>query len=141
MSYSVITISGNITRDPETVTLKNGNTGVRVGVAVNKSKDTTVFYDTLFTDEGLIERITKYAKKGSAIALIGDHNKVKIDDKTYENIYGTAILELYTRVAVAEDGGDKPAPTKGTIDSSKTLTSKTAAEPTAFDPDDDDLPF
>lgn len=138
MSYSVITISGNITRDPETVTLKNGNTGVRVSVAVNKSKDTTVFYDTLFTDAGLIKRITEYAKKGSAITFTGDHNKVKVDEKTYENIYGTAILELYTRVTVASDDAPSPTPAKAVAPKD---SAKASAEPTAFDPDDDDLPF
>ena len=138
MSYSVITISGNITRDPEVVTLKNGNTGVRVSVAVNKSKETTVFYDTLFTETGLVDRITKYAKKGSAITLTGDHNKVKVDEKTYENIYGTAILELYTRVTVAEDKGVVDPPDKV---ASKTTTDKTTVPPTDFNIDDDDLPW
>lgn len=82
-----ILIIGNLTRDPETTTLNNGNTVTKFTVAVQRkfkkddgTHDTDFFNCDAWGKIGT-EVIAKYCKKGSAIAVKGSmESQVKEND-------------------------------------------------------------
>ena len=106
MSFAIITISGNITRDAEVVNFKNGNTGVKFGIAVNDSKDHVSFYDVLFSEKASVDFLIGKGKKGSAITIVGDVVINAVDGKNFINVYGRTVVELFSR----RDGTDTDAP-------------------------------
>jgi single-strand DNA-binding protein len=65
-----ITICGNMTRDPELRTTQSGKPLVNFGVADNRNKDKTLFFDCTAFDD-VAQRILKYFKKGKPIFLSG----------------------------------------------------------------------
>ncbi|MEI7834717.1 MAG: single-stranded DNA-binding protein, partial [bacterium] len=72
-----ITVCGNITRDPELRYTQTGKPVTSFGVADNRSKDKTIFFDCSAFDD-MAERIVKYFKKGKPIFVSGT-----LDQRTY----------------------------------------------------------
>lgn len=109
MSFAIITLNGNITRDAEIVNFNNGKTGVKFGIAVNDSKEHVSFYDVLFSDESAVKFLLEKGVKGSAITIVGDLVINTKDSKTFVNVYGRTVVELFNRKATTADGNDTPA--------------------------------
>lgn len=65
-----ITICGNITRDPEMRTTSTGKAMVVFGVADNRNKDKTIFFECTAFDD-VAQRIMRFFKKGKPIFLSG----------------------------------------------------------------------
>ncbi len=65
-----ITVCGNITRDPELRYTTTGKPVTSFGVADNRTKDRTIFFDCSAFDD-IAERIVKYFKKGRPIFVSG----------------------------------------------------------------------
>lgn len=97
MSFAIITISGNITRDAEVVNFSGDRSGVKFGIAVNDSKTHTSFYDVVFTDEYSVKFLLEKGLKGSAIVITGDLVINKKETTTFVNVYGRSVVELFNR--------------------------------------------
>lgn len=69
---------GNLTKDPEQKTSKSGNTFTKFSLAINRFPDGVDYFDCIaFNKTG--ENVTKYAKKGKKLAVIGS---LKMDSYT-----------------------------------------------------------
>lgn len=84
---TIVTITGNLTRNPEQKTTQNSYLW-SFGVAVNgkyRGEDVTTFYDCAAW-KGQGDTIAKYFQKGSFIVVVGKLNIVQADGKTYNNV-------------------------------------------------------
>ena len=129
---------GNLTRDPELTETASGISVCRFSIAVNRRKDSEQVADfyNVTAWRGLGETVAKYARKGNKIAVCGNIELRKYEDR--EGIERTAIdiiaqdIEFLTPKADGESensrGSEKPA--------------QTGKKPflQAFD-DDSDIPF
>lgn len=65
-----VTFVGRLTADPELRNTQGGKTVVSCNIAVQNSKEETVFISTVFWNK-LAETLSKYCKKGSLISVQG----------------------------------------------------------------------
>ena len=132
---------GNLTRDPELTETQSGVSVCRFGIAVNRHSGSpdgerkADFYNVTAW-RGLGETVSRYAKKGNKVAVLGN-----IELRTYEDRDGverTAVdiiaqdVEFLTPKGASEDMGDYSAPAARTERKKPSLQS--------FD-DDGDIPF
>lgn len=129
MSFSILTIEGNLTSDAKIVKGNKGNIA-EITIAVNyrnKNDETTVgFFNISFYDESTVNYLSTYGKKGAKIAVLADIRQVKKDSATYTNYYGKQILLLFNKRDDANDVKHVSTPTD--VDKIDTIV-------------DDDLPF
>lgn len=135
MSFSILTIEGNLTSD-----VKSGSTSrgafAEITVAVNyksKNEERAGFFNITFYDDATVNYLTTYGKKGAKIALIADIRQVKKDAVTYTNYYGRQILFLFGKRDDTIDGKPDPAPTPDTPQTPSADKINASV--------DDDLPF
>lgn len=77
-----ITLSGNLTRDPEVRYTQSGKAYARMGIAVNRPvKDKTVDFFNLVAWDKTAEIIGKHMSKGSRILVDGRLQTSKYKDK------------------------------------------------------------
>lgn len=80
-----ITITGNLTKDPEKAATNNGVPLARFTVAVNQKRGTAAYYKvSAFGATG--ENCLKYISKGRKVMVIGDLEITEKDGKTYLNV-------------------------------------------------------
>ena len=126
---------GNLTCDPELTETASGISVCRFGIAVNRRKDSEQVSDfyNVTAWRGLGETVAKYARKGNKIAVCGNIELRKYEDR--EGIERTAIdiiaqdIEFLTPKADGESGNSRGAAQTGKKPSLQ-----------AFD-DDSDIPF
>ena len=81
-----IEIAGRLTKDPEMMTLSNGETKLtRFSIAVNKYKTDTVMFFNCTCWNKTAEYVAKQ-KKGCPVIVDGRLEYNKKDDKTYYNL-------------------------------------------------------
>lgn len=82
---------GNLTRDPELTETQSGVSVCRFSIAVNRRKDSEQVSDfyNVTAWRGLGETVAKYTKKGNKIAVCGNIELRKYEDR--EGIERTAI--------------------------------------------------
>lgn len=134
---------GNLTRDPELTETQSGVSVCRFGIAVNRRSGSpdgerkADFYNVTAW-RGLGETVSRYAKKGNKVAVLGN-----IELRTYEDRDGverTAVdiiaqdVEFLTPKGASEDMGDYTAPAPA----ARTERKKPSLQ--SFD-DDGDIPF
>lgn len=139
MSFAIITISGNITRDAEVVNFNGDRSGVKFGIAVNDSKTHTSFYDVVFTDEYSVKYLLEKGLKGSAIVITGDLVINKKETTTFVNVYGRSVVELFNRTPNVE--GKSSASTPATAAPVKKERKPLPPPPVEVVDEDDDFPF
>ena len=96
MSQAVnnFTITGRITKKPETRTTGNGKTYSYVGIAVNGiNKDKPDFLSFILWDK-LAENIAKYCDKGDLIAVTGHITSYQKDGVSALQLNGEAVTFL-----------------------------------------------
>ena len=126
---------GNLTRDPELTETQSGISVCRFSIAVNRRKDSEQVADfyNVTAWRGLGETVAKYARKGNKIAVCGNIELRKYEDR--EGIERTAIdiiaqdIEFLTPKAGSESENSRGAAQTGKKPSLQ-----------AFD-DDSDIPF
>ena len=100
-----ITICGNITRDPEMRTTSTGKPMVGFGVADNRNKEKTIFFDCTAFDD-VAQRIMRFFKKGKPIFLSGT-----LDTREYTSRDGQQKTALQVTVTswdfVSVGGGNR----------------------------------
>lgn len=134
-----ILIIGNLTRDPETTTLTNGNTVTKFTVAVQrkfKKEDGTHDVDFFNCDAwGKIgtEVIAKFCKKGSSIAVQGSmQSQIKNAENDKKIIYWSIKVEDVKLLGGKQDNNQATEP-------AATNTGETVQGYTPID--EDNLPF
>jgi single-stranded DNA-binding protein len=84
---TTITLTGNLTRDPEKKETANSHLW-SFGVACNgkyRGEDVTTFYDCSAW-KGMGDVMAQYLKKGAFVVVVGKLNIVQKDGKTYNNV-------------------------------------------------------
>ena len=109
-------LTGNLTRDPELTETASGISVCRFSIAVNRRKDgeqVADFYNVTAW-RGLGETIARYARKGNKLAVIGNIELRKYEDR--DGIERQAIDIIAQNVEFLtpkphEDGGTSNSPT------------------------------
>ena len=104
-----VTLSGNMTRDPEVRYTQGGKAYARFGVAVNRpySKDKAVDFFNVTAWDKQAELIGKFAKKGSRLLIDG-----RLQTSKYKDKHGVEVTSVEVVVENFEFAGgkkDKPA--------------------------------
>lgn len=81
MSFSNVTIAGNLTRDPEHRELANNNSICNFTVAVNGFKKDDVSFVDVTAWGKTCEFVKKYFSKGQGICVVGELVQDTWDDK------------------------------------------------------------
>lgn len=146
---NVITIIGNMTRDPELTMTPNGTPVCKFSVAVNDGygDKKKVFFFNCVAWKGTGETIAKYNTKGSKIGITG-----KLTQRTWEGQDGRKNVSVEILVNDFTLLGDANRSNRDESDAPPAKQSKPAAAPPAkknsFDDDDEpnafddsDIPF
>lgn len=134
---NVVTLIGNLTKDPELKTTSNGMSVSRFSIAVRRDrKNDNGEYETDFFDvvafNKQAEFAVKYCKKGNKICVNGSIHIRKWTDST--NTMRTSVEVSCNAIENLTPSETKPQEEKG-IDPVKETNTET------IDIDDDDLPF
>ena len=125
-----IAISGRLTRDPETVSMQDGNKYSKFSLAVDRTyhKDKTDFIDVIAWNK-TAELVERYLVKGRQVIVQGS---LQID--TYERD-GVKRTKAVVRAERVEFIGTNPNTAQNQNDGAKSAT------PTLTPTEDDDCPF
>ncbi len=85
MSFSNVTIAGNLTRDPEFKELSNDNSVCNFTVAVNGFKKDDVSFVDVTAWGKTAEFVSNYFSKGKGICVVGELNQDNWEDKDTGN--------------------------------------------------------
>lgn len=117
---NVLSIAGNLTKDPELKTTQGGKKVASFSVAINEGKDKTLFLNCVAWEK-TAELIAQYCKKGDRLSCNG-----KLDIRSYEDSNG--VKKYATEMIVREF--DFPPKRDGV-----------AASPAPQDNDESEIPF
>ena len=103
MSASVnkVILLGNLGRDPEIRSMQSGKKMASFSIATSKrwkdrntqeQKESTSWHNIVVFNEGLVDVIEKYVKKGSKIYVEGELNTRKYQDKEGNDRYTTEVV-------------------------------------------------
>ena len=157
MSASVnkVILLGNLGRDPEIRSMQSGKKMASFSIATSKrwkdrntqeQKENTSWHNIVVFNEGLVDVIEKYIKKGSKIYVEGELSTRKYQDKDGNDKYTTeVVLQGYNSTLTMLDSRNsgsasiEEAPNSSSLDSKLEDTLDTQVSDTQ-DPDDD-IPF
>lgn len=133
-------IIGNLTRDPELSETQSGISVCRFSVATNRGNgdDRKTDYYNVTAWRGLGETIARYQKKGSKIAVIGNLEQRKYEDR--EGVERTSYDVIATDVEFLGSPSDNSA---GGSSSERSTQASSRRKPSlqSFDIADGDIPF
>lgn len=129
---------GNITRDPELTETQSGISVCRFSVATNRGSgdDRKTDYYNVTAWRGLGETIARYQKKGNKIAVIGNLEQRKYEDR--EGIERTSYDVIATDVEFLGSPSDNSA---GGSSSERPAQTSSRRKPSLQSFDDGDIPF
>ena len=157
MSASVnkVILLGNLGRDPEIRSMQSGKKMASFSIATSKrwkdrntqeQKENTSWHNIVVFNEGLVDVIEKYIKKGSKIYVEGELSTRKYQDKDGNDKYTTeVVLQGYNSTLTMLDSRNsgsasiEEAPNSSSLDSKleDTLDSQVSDSQDL----DDDIPF
>ena len=157
MSASVnkVILLGNLGRDPEIRSMQSGKKMASFSIATSKrwkdkntqeQKENTSWHNIVVFNEGLVDVIEKYVKKGSKIYVEGELSTRKYQDKDGNDKYTTeVVLQGYNSTLTMLDSRNsgsasiEEAPNSSSLDSKleDTLDSQVSDSQDL----DDDIPF
>ena len=107
-SVNKVILLGNLGRDPEIRTMQSGKKMASFSIATSKrwkdrgtqeQKENTSWHNIVVFNEGLVDVIERYVKKGSKLYVEGELNTRKYQDKDGNDRYSTeVVLQPYTGV-------------------------------------------
>lgn len=115
MRLNVVTLGGNITRDPQLRHLPQGSSVAEFGLAINErygELEKTVFVDIACFGK-TAEFVNQYLKKGRAIVLVGSLKYDSWEDKTSgvkRNKLSVVAHQIQFADGKRSDDGDQDAP-------------------------------
>ena len=142
-SLNRATLIGNLTRDPESRTMQNGNKVCNLNVATNEKwrdkqsgemQERAEFHRVVIFDDKIADVCEKYLKKGSKVFLEGQIQSRKWTDQSGVEKYTTEIvLQKFRGSLIMLDGREYP------VDPSE--RKQPGGPPAGSDIDDDQIPF
>ena len=158
MSASVnkVILLGNLGRDPEIRSMQSGKKMASFSIATSKrwkdrntqeQKENTSWHNIVVFNEGLVDVIEKYVKKGSKIYVEGELSTRKYQDKDGNDRYTTeVVLQGYnSNLTMLDSRNIGSTSTEDTSSSSSSLDSQSEDLHDSKVPDsqdlDDDIPF
>ena len=154
-SVNKVILLGNLGRDPEIRSMQSGKKMASFSIATSKrwkdrntqeQKENTSWHNIVVFNEGLVDVIEKYIKKGSKIYVEGELSTRKYQDKDGNDKYTTeVVLQGYNSTLTMLDSRNsgsasiEEAPTSSSLDSKleDTLDSQVSDSQDL----DDDIPF
>ena len=100
-SVNKVILLGNLGRDPEIRSMQSGKKMASFSIATSKrwkdkntqeQKESTSWHNIVVFNEGLVDVIEKYVKKGSKIYVEGELNTRKYQDKEGNDRYTTEVV-------------------------------------------------
>lgn len=137
MSVNMVSLLGNVGKDPEIKTFESGDQIAKVSLATSEKwtdkktgekKEATEWHNLVFRG-GIVSVVENYVKKGDKLFVTGKIKTRKWQDDSGQDRYTT---EIHVRDMDLQGGGGDKAPDK------KPATKKPAP---AQEPIDDDIPF
>ena len=157
MSASVnkVILLGNLGRDPEIRSMQSGKKMASFSIATSKrwkdrntqeQKENTSWHNIVVFNEGLVDVIEKYVKKGSKIYVEGELSTRKYQDKDGNDRYTTeVVLQGYNSNLTMLDSRNAAATSSEDVTSSSSLESQSENLHVSKAPDsqdlDEDIPF
>ena len=142
-SLNRATLIGNLTRDPESRTMQNGNKVCNLNVATNEKwrdkqsgemQERAEFHRVVIFDDKIADVCEKYLKKGSKVFLEGQIQSRKWTDQSGVEKYTTEIvLQKFRGSLIMLDGREYP------VDPSE--RQQPGGPPAGSVIDDDTIPF
>ncbi|MEC7745192.1 MAG: single-stranded DNA-binding protein [Pseudomonadota bacterium] len=154
-SVNKVILLGNLGRDPEIRSMQSGKKMASFSIATSKrwkdrstqeQKENTSWHNIVVFNEGLVDVIEKYIKKGSKIYVEGELSTRKYQDKDGNDKYTTeVVLQGYNSTLTMLDSRNsgsasiEEAPNSSSLDSKleDTLDSQVSDSQDL----DDDIPF
>ncbi len=154
-SVNKVILLGNLGRDPEIRSMQSGKKMASFSIATSKrwkdrntqeQKENTSWHNIVVFNEGLVDVIEKYIKKGSKIYVEGELSTRKYQDKDGNDKYTTeVVLQGYNSTLTMLDSRNsgsasiEEAPSSSSLDSKleDTLDSQVSDSQDL----DDDIPF
>ena len=154
-SVNKVILLGNLGRDPEIRSMQSGKKMASFSIATSKrwkdrntqeQKENTSWHNIVVFNEGLVDVIEKYIKKGSKIYLEGELSTRKYQDNDGNDKYTTeVVLQGYNSTLTMLDSRNsgsasiEEAPNSSSLDSKleDTLDSQVSDSQDL----DDDIPF
>ena len=117
-SVNKVILLGNLGRDPEIRSMQSGKKMASFSIATSKrwkdkntqeQKENTSWHNIVVFNEGLVDVIEKYVKKGSKIYLEGELSTRKYQDKDGNDRYATeVVLQGYNSNLTMLGSGSNP---------------------------------
>ena len=154
-SVNKVILLGNLGRDPEIRSMQSGKKMASFSIATSKrwkdrntqeQKENTSWHNIVVFNEGLVDVIEKYIKKGSKIYVEGELSTRKYQDKDGNDKYTTeVVLQGYNSTLTMLDSRNSGS---ASIEESPNSSSSDSKLEDSFDSQvsdsqdlDDDIPF
>lgn len=147
-SLNKVLLIGRLGNDPEIKQMQNGKSVARLSVATSESwkdknsgekKEKTEWHRVVIFNEGLVNVVQQYLKKGAQIYIEGQLSTNKYTDKDGQEKYSTQIvLQGYNSTLKMIGGGSKMTDSSIDQSSSSSLPSDEISPPSDLD---DEVPF
>ena len=154
-SVNKVILLGNLGRDPEIRSMQSGKKMASFSIATSKrwkdrntqeQKENTSWHNIVVFNEGLVDVIEKYIKKGSKIYVEGELSTRKYQDKDGNDKYTTeVVLQGYNSTLTMLDSRNSGSasieemPNRSSLDSK--LEDKLDSQVADSQDLDDDIPF
>jgi len=154
-SVNKVILLGNLGRDPEIRSMQTGKKMASFSIATSKrwkdkntqeQKENTTWHNIVVFNEGLVDVIEKYVKKGSKIYVEGELSTRKYQDKDGNDRYTTEVVlqgynsnltMLGSSNSVSSSGNHSVENTSDFPQSDNSISSDTTDSSSM----DDDIPF
>ena len=156
-SVNKVILLGNLGRDPEIRSMQSGKKMASFSIATSKrwkdrntqeQKENTSWHNIVVFNEGLVDVIEKYVKKGAKIYVEGELTTRKYQDKDGNDRYTTeVVLQGYnstlTMLGSSSGGGASNSTTDmpDNIENMSQESTSIKADADVSSNDDEDIPF
>jgi len=154
-SVNKVILLGNLGRDPEIRSMQSGKKMASFSIATSKKwkdrntqeqKESTSWHNIVVFNEGLVDVIEKYVKKGSKIYVEGELSTRKYQDKDGNDKYTTeVVLQGYnstlTMLGSSNSSNGSIQRSENVQNSIESGESFNEAEASDSSSSDDDIPF
>ena len=153
-SVNKVILLGNLGRDPEIRSMQSGKKMASFSIATSKrwkdkntqeQKENTSWHNIVVFNEGLVDVIEKYVKKGSKIYVEGELSTRKYQDKDGNDKYTTeVILQGYNSNLTMLGSGNSISSGEQPMNTSREIVQpdeSISSGPSDSSDLDDDIPF
>ena len=153
-SVNKVILLGNLGRDPEIRSMQSGKKMASFSIATSKrwkdkntqeQKENTSWHNIVVFNEGLVDVIEKYVKKGSKIYVEGELNTRKYQDKDGNDRYTTEVVLQGYNSNLTMLGSNNSQSFDQNIENKQDFSQSNLDEPSKVSKDssnlEDDIPF